>query len=332
MDETHYGSRTVQGEWTPHRRANYGPLFDRPTNPLRIAKWLVAIPGYLFPWNALYLAVAAIAYSVATPSMTTTRNVGVTWIVWLLARNLGIAVAWYGLFHLRLYVRRSQETRFKYNSRWPRSSDRFLFGSQVKENMFWSLASGVPVWTAYEAVTLWLFANGRLTWLTWSQHPVWIVTIFLLIPLWREVHFYVTHRLIHTPWLYQRVHSLHHRSTNPSPWSGLSMHPVEHLVYFSAVAVHWVIPSHPLHAMYNLMHLAMAPVPGHSGFEKVEVGSQRSFDTGCLNHYLHHKYFEVNYSDGAIPFDRWFGSFHDGSPEAHARMKARLAGRNIRTD
>jgi sterol desaturase/sphingolipid hydroxylase (fatty acid hydroxylase superfamily) len=76
----------------------------------------------------------------------------------------------------------------------------------------------------------------------------------------------------------------------------------------------------------------MSPVPGHSGFEKLEVGDSTLLDTNCLGHYLHHKYFEVNYADGAIPLDRWFGSFHDGSPEAHARMKERLASRNIPLD
>jgi hypothetical protein len=30
-----------------------------------------------------------------------------------------------------------------------------------------------------------------------------------------------------------RVHSVHHNSVNPSPWSSLSMHPVEHLLYWS---------------------------------------------------------------------------------------------------
>ena len=40
-------------------------------------------------------------------------------------------------------------------------------------------------------------------------------------------------------------------------------------------------------------------------------------------HYLHHKFFEVNYGDGAIPLDRWFGSFNDGTPEAMAAMRAR---------
>ena len=38
------------------------------------------------------------------------------------------------------------------------------------------------------------------------------------------------------------------------------------------------------------------------------------------------------YPDGAVPLDRWFGSFHDGSPEAHARMKQRLASRNVPAD
>jgi len=107
------------------------------------------------------------------------------------------------------------------------------------------------------------------------------------------------------------------------------MHPVEHVVYFSAVLIHWVVPSHPVHAMFNLFHAAMAPVPGHTGFEKIELGQAHTVDTNGQAHYLHHKYFEVNYADGAIPFDRWFGSFHDGSPEAHAAMKTRLAARNV---
>jgi len=46
--------------------------------------------------------------------------------------------------------------------------------------------------------------------------------------------------------------------------------------------------------------------------------------------YLHHKYFTVNFGVEALPLDKWFGRFHDGSPEAHAAMleqrkkKARL--------
>jgi sterol desaturase/sphingolipid hydroxylase (fatty acid hydroxylase superfamily) len=328
MDETLIGTRTARGEFTPTRRASFGPLFDWPTRPLRIARWFAGVPGFLFPWNALYLGVAALVYALATPSSSTMRTFGIGWIAVVLARNLALVVGWYGLWHWRLYVRQAQGTRTKYNARWPRESDRFTFGSQNRENVAYALLSGVPILTAWEVVTRWLFANGHIPWLRFSQHPVWFVAWFLLIPIFRELHFYAIHRLIHAPRLYKAIHALHHRNTNPGPWSGLSMHPVEHLLYFSAVAVHWIVPSHPLHATFSLVHLTMAPVPGHSGFEKVELG-RVTVDTNCLAHYLHHKYFEVNYSDGAVPLDRWFGSFHDGSPEAHARMKQRLAARNV---
>lgn len=33
--------------------------------------------------------------------------------------------------------------------------------------------------------------------------------------------------------LYSKVHSLHHKSYNTGPWSGLCMHPVEHICYYS---------------------------------------------------------------------------------------------------
>jgi sterol desaturase/sphingolipid hydroxylase (fatty acid hydroxylase superfamily) len=329
MDESRFGTRSSKGEWTPFRRASYGPLSERPFHAGRVARWFVT--GYLLPWNALYAAVAVVLYRFATPSAATTRTFSMGWISFLVVRNLAIVVLWYGLFHWWLYVRRAQGTRFKYNVRWPREGERFTFGSLTRENVVWALASGVPIWTAYEVVSLWLFSNGHVSWLEWSRHPGWIVAIMLLIPLWREVHFYWIHRLIHTPFLYRTVHSLHHRATNPGPWSGLSMHPVEHVVYYSAAIIHWIIPSHPIHVMFELVHLTMAPVPGHCGFEKIEVGDELAFDTGCLNHYLHHKYFEVNYADGAIPLDRWFGSFHDGSPEAHAAMKHRLSARQVAT-
>ena len=48
-------------------------------------------------------------------------------------------------------------------------------------------------------------------------------------------------------------------------------------------------------------------------------------------HHLHHRYFECNYGNRPVPWDRLFGTFHDGTPEAHARMRRRMkARRNAR--
>jgi sterol desaturase/sphingolipid hydroxylase (fatty acid hydroxylase superfamily) len=137
------------------------------------------------------------------------------------------------------------------------------------------------------------------------------------------------HRLIHWPPLYKLVHSLHHRNTNPGPWSGLSMHPIEHLLYFSSIALFWVVPSHPVHALFSSFHRMMAPVPGHSGFDEIELG-HASLATNSRAHHLHHKYFEVNYADGVLPLDKWFGSFHDGTPDGDAAMKRRRLDRAAR--
>jgi sterol desaturase/sphingolipid hydroxylase (fatty acid hydroxylase superfamily) len=320
IDESALGTRDAKGNFVPFRRCDFGPLFSWPSRPVAIVRWFVT--SYLASWQLLYFGVAALAWFAFTPGTDTMRSFSPDWIVLVGVRNLAVVVAWYGLWHLRLYVQRSQDTRTKYNAKFPGDSTRFTFGSQLRDNLFWSLASGVPVVTAFEVVGHWLFANGHITWLRWSQHPVWIVGIMLLIPIWREFHFYAVHRLIHASALYQTVHSLHHRNTNPGPWSGLSMHPLEHLAYFSAMAIHWVVPSHPLHLLFNQMHLLMAPVPGHAGFERVEVGPV-ALDSHGYAHYLHHKFFEVNYSDGAVPLDRWFGSFHDGSPDAMAALRAR---------
>ena len=45
-------------------------------------------------------------------------------------------------------------------------------------------------------------------------------------------------------------------------------------------------------------------------------------------HYLHHGYFTVNYSVESVPLDKWFVSFHDGSPEAQTAMLARRKRRS----
>ena len=40
------------------------------------------------------------------------------------------------------------------------------------------------------------------------------------------------------------------------------------------------------------------------------------------------KFVADDYADGAIPLDRWFGTFHDGSDEAQVAMNQRFMARN----
>jgi sterol desaturase/sphingolipid hydroxylase (fatty acid hydroxylase superfamily) len=253
------------------------------------------------------------------------------WIAYLLARNAIILLLFFGAFHVHLYVRKKQGNSFKFNGKGLTTDGvGFLFGNQITDNLIWTFASGVPIWTAYEAVTLWAFANGYIPYLDLAQHPVYAVALMLLVPILRDVHFYLVHRLIHWPPLYHAVHKLHHQNVNPGPWSGLAMHPVEHVLYFSGVLIHWIVPSHPIHALFHLAHAALAPAPGHTGYDKIVLGETTAIDTDSYAHYLHHKHFECNYADGVIPLDKWFGTFHDGTPEAEEAMNRRFLARSAK--
>ena len=70
---------------------------------------------------------------------------------------------------------------------------------------------------------------------------------------------------------------------------------------------------------------ANGAINGHIGFEKLELSDDKAINSEAYAHYLHHKYFEVNYGgEGLIPLDKWFGTWHDGSKEGDAMMNARF--------
>lgn len=324
MTEADWGRRDSRGEWQPDELPQPSPLFQWPWKPLAVLKHLFAPEGFFWPYNLLYALLAVVSWLYFTPSLARTARFEVGWIAEIYLRNAVVLVLVAGGLHLRLYITRGQGTKFKYSKKWMATHDsRFLFGNQVYDNIFWNLTSGCLIWTGYEAVTLWAFATGKIPYVDWRSHPVYCVLLMAAIPFLRQFHFYWAHRLTHWTPLYKTSHYLHHKNINIGPWSGLSMHPVEHLLYFSGVLLHWVIPSHPVHAILHLMHAGASPALGHAGFHKLVTKGERGLMADNYFHYLHHRYFTVNYGVETVPLDKWFGSFHDGSPEAQAAMLAR---------
>ena len=113
-------------------------------------------------------------------------------------------------------------------------------------------------------------------------------------------------RFIHISAMYKYIHSLHHRNTDIEPFSGLCMHPIEHLYYFSCLGPSFLVYTTPFAFMYvpkrrcsnyldiqkqlfrwNGIHLLISPAASHSGWEDHFQSDQY--------HYLHHRFFECNY-------------------------------------
>ena len=321
--------RNERGEWFPDHPVALAPINNWPLNVATVTKWFVGFPGYLWPYNALWFLMAALTWTFLTPSLESMRTLELWWVAIILVRNLALVTLVFGGLHAYLYIFRGQGDELRFSTRGPEvSARRFWFQNQTRDNVFFTLASAVPIATFYEVVTYWVFANGYLGWFSLEGSPAlfwgWFALLVLAAPVVHTFHFYAGHRLLHVPALYRRFHALHHRNVEVGPWSGLAMHPVEHAIYLSTFLVQWLVALHPLNVLFQLQLALFLPALSHSGYQKLKVGDRLEVDGGCYFHYLHHKYFECNYGGSLIPLDRWFGTFHDGTPEGHQAMKARL--------
>lgn len=299
------------------------PFFSWPPDPMRMIRW-IAVRWLGIAENLLVLTLATISWLWFQPPLEVTATLAPGWIFGLWLRNLILIFFVAGVLHWIFYMRKAQGARLKFDPRDLMHKGRqFTFGGQVRDNMFWTLGSGVGFWTAYEVLMFWAMGNGYAPLLSPADHPILFVLWFLLTPVWISFHFYWVHRALHWGPLYRIAHALHHRNINVGPWSGLSMHPVEHLIFFSSILIHLIVPAHPLHILFHMQHQSLTAATSHTGFENLLVQDRKRLALGTFHHQMHHRYFEVNYGNLEMPWDKWFGSFHDGTPAAHERLKSR---------
>lgn len=297
------------------------PIMDWPPRPLSWLRWISRYWIAISPVTLQFAAAWAIL-AWLQPDAETMQTLSWDWVLQVWVRNLLLLILFAGGLHLWFYTLGMQGRRLKFDARdFARKGRRFRFSDQVRDNMLWSLGSGVTIWTGFEVLYWWASANGYAPGLLWGDNPVCFALWFVLIPIWSSIHFYWIHRALHWPPLYRLAHALHHRNVNIGPWSGIAMHPVEHALYFSSVLIHFIVPSHPAHVLFHFYVEGLNPAFSHSGYEGVEAGGQKRLATGDFFHQLHHRYFECNYGTLETPWDRLFGTFHDGTEEGRRAVR-----------
>lgn len=319
------------------REWNYHP--DLPLADSSVFKWPpnLRFLGNWFLRNWLTLSERVMMVLLATlswwlfyPSLETARTFAVAWILQVWFVNLGLMIVVAGTLHWYFYMRQGQGKALKFDHRDQTRGNRlWSFSNQVYDNVFWSLSSGVLQLTMYQVLIMWLMANGHVPMITFVSNPILFVAWLVLLPIWSALHFYWVHRLLHVPFLYRHVHSLHHRNVNIGPWSGLSMHPIEHLLYHSSLLIHCVVPSHPIHLYFHVIYLGPGAAMTHTGYEDLLIKDKRRLALGTFYHQLHHRYYECNYGNQEMPWDRWFGTFHDGSEKGTRTTRARKKSMHV---
>lgn len=299
------------------------PLFVWPLDPAELGKW-VWNSWFLITERLIVLGIAIASYYWFQPPLEESKTFAFGWIGQMYLRNLLLAFGVAGGLHLWFFTFSVQGKALKYDPRpLMVKGKQFTLGGQIRDNMFWTLGTGVLIWTAYEVLLIWALANGHISMVTWSGNPVWFLAIFFLIPIWESLYFYVIHRALHIPFLYKHVHSLHHRNINVGPWSGMSMHPVEQIIFLGSVLVHILVGAHPLHILFHLQYYFLTAISTHTGFQGLLINDKNRLALGTFHHQMHHRYFECNYGSLEIPWDKWFGSFHDGTVAANEKMQER---------
>ena len=318
--------------WHPPLPLAGVPVFVWPPRPAAALRYLVS-RAYLWSVLVPFALIATSTWVYLQPALERCVELRAGWILQMYARNMALMLLVAGGLHLFFYTLKRQGTDRKFDSRALNATpQRFFARNQVVDNILWSCGSGVAIWTAYEVGFMWAYANGVLPfWLDPGAHPVWFALAFVLIPFWASMHFYFIHRLLHWRPVYRLAHALHHRNDNLGPWSGLSMHPVEHAIYLSSVLIHAVLVSHPIHIFFHMQWNTLGAAVSHAGFESLTFRGRPVLALGSFHHQLHHRHYDCNYGNPFMPWDRWFGTDHDGTPEAMEAVKRRrrdkLAGR-----
>jgi Delta7-sterol 5-desaturase len=143
----------------------------------------------------------------------------------------------------------------------------------------------------------------------------WFFLSIVAMVLLHDTYFYWTHRAMHHPWLYQRVHRTHHRSVSPTTWSAYAFSSGEALIQAAIVPLVAVtMPVHPI-AILVFMSLQIGfNVVGHCGHEIFPRWFMKSPVAALLNsvthHTLHHESRNGNYSLYLNVWDRLLGTNH----------------------
>lgn len=168
---------------------------------------------------------------------------------------------------------------------------------QVRSELLYSLISSL----IFALVTIvWFIAIDEgytRVYFDYFRYPWWWGAVGpALVMLIHEIYFYLTHRWMHHPKLFKRVHLTHHLSVRPTSWASFCFHPYEaltHAIFLPLVSV--VIPLHPLPILAYLSFMTLSAVSNHSGVELLPFKRLRRHVISGTHHAHHHKNMNVNF-------------------------------------
>ena len=135
----------------------------------------------------------------------------------------------------------------------------------------------------------------------WTAMPLWWLPLSLFLYLFlHDTWFYWTHRIMHHPRLFKRMHAVHHASKPPTAWAAMSFHWSEALTgAFIIPALVFLIPIHVGILGLVLTIMTIMGVTNHMGWEmfprRLVHGLAGRWLITATHHHAHHQLYRGNY-------------------------------------
>jgi len=234
-----------------------------------------------------------------------------------LSMNLGRYLIIAGIFFFLFYIIFRQRWFFKkIQPKYPSRKDyqREILYSIISMTIFAFIAI-VMIKSPLSQFTLRYDSIDKIGWFYWA------FSIILMIFL-HDAYFYWTHRAMHHPRLYNKIHSIHHHSLNPSPWAAFAFHPIEGFIQAGIIVpICLLIPFHVSALIVFLLFMTIYNAYGHLGFELYPKTFHKTIIGKWINtsisHNQHHEKFHGNYGLYFLFWDRWMGTIREDYNKAY---------------
>lgn len=276
-----------------------------------------------FPNNAPVLTIQQInAMHSILESIGIKFGPGIVWLFASLVIFLRYAIPATIVFWLVYKWKRNEWFFWKIQQKFPKNS-------QIREEVTYSLLTSLIFGGMAIGVFLLRKMGYGSLYFDISEHGwgYYFFTIGFMI-LAHDTYFYWMHRLMHLPRLFKWVHLVHHKSSNPTPYTSFSFHPLESVVEFGIIPlIALVMPIHSTALFLFTLWSIVFNILGHTGYEFSPSGftSHRFFKwiNTPTHHNMHHKYSACNYSLYFNFWDRVMGTNHPGYDQYFEQIKNR---------
>ncbi|XP_022189363.1 lathosterol oxidase isoform X2 [Nilaparvata lugens] len=227
--------------------------------------------------------------------------------LWLICTSVGCTIYFFfgGFLHYYYYINRKEQS-----NNWKCQPNRWLTSDLVMDALYNGLI-GLFIGNTFSAILVFYLLNDgwSLMYFNFNDYPVmwwfmqWPVTFFV-----QDYMVYLSHRLLHTPYMYKRYHKLHHRYKAPCPWTVTALHPVEVLLFQIVMILPiFMFPIHWVTYLSIVLYAYYCSIVDHSGVD-MKAPWWQPWRADTIHHDNHHQYFHVNFGFNCYYWDMLHGT------------------------